>query len=132
MLPRFGRRETDCARTLDQGGQHVRGSAHAVFGTLTGASTLPGLWWQDDFRRDRRRQPALSSLHGLRLPREHSIQFQIDGMVRRLLDEMLPGHFPTQRSLRRASGARSPFAAADRHRVAVAVKMKAGIRLRER
>jgi hypothetical protein len=87
--------ETDCARTLDQEGQHVCGSAHAVFGTVTRASTLPGLWWQDDIRRDRRRQPALSSMQGVRLPREHPVQFQIDGTVRRRLEEMPPRHFPT-------------------------------------
>jgi hypothetical protein len=56
---------------------------------------MPGLWWQDDARRDRRRQPTLSSMQGVRLPREHPAQFQIGGMVRRLLEEMPPGYFPT-------------------------------------
>jgi hypothetical protein len=93
---RFGRRETECAHTLDQGGQHVCGPVHAVIGAVTRAPTLPGLWWQDDVRRNRWRQPTLSSMQGVRLPREHSVQFQIDGTVCRLLKEMLPGHFPTR------------------------------------
>jgi hypothetical protein len=32
---------------------------------------------------------------GVRLPGKYPVQFQIDGVVRRLLEEMRPGRFPT-------------------------------------